>query len=61
MMSAELQQETLEMMLLNKPIVSVKEALSAINCIDKMMQNRDKRPSTLTLKYQLRLHVKIAA
>lgn len=61
MMSAELQQETLEMMLQNKPIVSIQEALNAINTINTLMQKRDKRPSTLTLKYQVRLHVRSAA
>ncbi len=60
-MSAELQQETLEMMLENKSTVSIKEAINAINTIDTLMQKRDKRLSTLTLKYQVRLHVKVAA
>ena len=60
-MSAELQQETLEMMLQNKPMVSIQEALNTIVKINTLMQTRDKRPSTLTLKYQVRLHVRSAA
>lgn len=60
-MSADLQNQTIEMMLCNKKNVSIKDALSAIGKIDSLMQTRDKRLSHITLKYQVRLHVKSAA
>lgn len=60
-MSADLQNQTIEMMLYTKQSVSIKEALSAIGKIDSLMQTRDKRLSPITLKYQVRLHVKSAA
>lgn len=53
-----LQYQTLELMLENKPKVTIKEALNAIHSVEKATK---KRMSFLTLKYQVRLHVRSAA
>jgi len=57
-MNALRQYATLELMLQNKPKVSIKEALNAIETVEKLT----KKPRTfLTIKYQVRLHVRSAA
>ena len=57
-MNALRQYATLELMLQNKPNVSIKEALNAIESVASV----SKKPmSFLTIKYQVILHVKSAA
>ena len=57
-MNALRQYATLELMLQNKPTVSIKEALTAIESVEKAT----KKPRTfLTIKYQVLLHVRSVA
>lgn len=57
-MNALRQYATLELMLQNKPNVSIKEALNAIESV----ANASKKPmSFLTIKYQVILHVRSVA
>jgi len=55
-MSPTLEENTIDLMLKNKPQVTIKDALSAIENIAK---TTTKTPSILTLKYRVRLHVKV--
>lgn len=57
-MNALHQHATLELMLLNKPRVSIKEALNVIETVEKVAQ---KCATFLTITYQVHLHVKVAA
>ncbi|MDD2826962.1 MAG: hypothetical protein PHF52_08610 [Sulfurospirillaceae bacterium] len=57
-MNALRQYATLELLLLNKPKTSIKEALTAIKSVEKVTK---KCATFLTIKYQVRLHVKVAA
>jgi len=57
-MNALHQYATLELMLQNKPKTTIKEALKAIETVTHVIQ---KTRSVLTIKYQVRLHVRSAA
>ena len=56
-MSPRLEENTIDLMLKNKPGVTIKDALSAIESIDAAL--KPKTVSMLTLKYRVRLHVRI--
>ena len=57
-MNALCQYATLELMLQNKPRVSIKEALTAIQTVEKV---RKRCATFLTIKYHVRLHLRSAA
>lgn len=57
-MNALRQHATLELMLQNKPKTSIKEALKAIETVEKVTK---KCATFLTIKYQVLLHVRVAA
>jgi len=57
-MNALRQYATLELMLQNKPKTTIKEALKAIETVGKVTK---KCATFLTIKYQVLLHVRVAA
>lgn len=57
-MNALRQYATLELMLLNRPRTTVKEALTAIDTVEKVTK---KCATFLTIKYQVLLHVRRVA
>lgn len=60
-MNALVQYATLELMLMSKPTVSIKDAMNAIDSLEKVTQKRAAIISFLTLKYQVKLHIRKAA
>ncbi len=57
-MNALRQYATLELMLQNRPLTTIKDALTAIDTVEKATK---KCATFLTIKYQVLLHVKGAA
>ena len=60
-MNALVQYATLELMLMSKSNISIKDAINAIDSVEKMTQKRATLISFLTLKYQVKLHIRKAS